>query len=91
VHLLGVTATPEGAWTAQAARNLLVDLGERASMFTHLLRDRGGQFTESFDAVFNSEDIEVRQSPPRLPAANGYVERFWSEGKFVQATPAARR
>lgn len=29
VHLLGVTPNPDGAWTAQAARNLLMGLGER--------------------------------------------------------------
>jgi len=74
--ILRVNANPDGAWTTQTARNLLADLGERADAFTHLIRDHGGQFTESFDAVFTSEAIEVRRSPPRLPAANGYAERF---------------
>jgi transposase InsO family protein len=76
VHILGVTANPDGPWTTQAARNLLADLGEHAGAFTDPLRDRGGQFTESFDAVIASEEIAVRRSPPRLPAANGYAERF---------------
>ncbi|MGW7008449.1 integrase core domain-containing protein [Streptomyces sp. NPDC054933] len=76
VHVLGVTDRPDGPWTTQQARNFLLDLGNRASDFTFLVRDRAGQFSAMFDAVLAGAGINVVKIPPRRPRANAYAERF---------------
>ena len=60
VHILGVTANPDGPWTTQQIRNLLMDLGDRAADFRFLA----------------SAGIEAVRIPPRSPRANAYAERF---------------
>jgi hypothetical protein len=75
-HLAGITANPDGAWTTQAARNLLMDMGERMADVKFLIRDRAGQFTGSFDAVFTAEGIRILASPPQAPRANAICQRI---------------
>jgi putative transposase len=76
VHILGITANPDSLWTVQQIRNLLMNLGDRAAGFRFLVRDRAGQFTESFDETLADAGIKAVKIPPRSPRANAYAERF---------------
>jgi transposase InsO family protein len=53
-----------------------MDLGDHAEDFRFLVRDRAGQFTDSFDAILASTGITAVKIPPRSPRANAHAERF---------------
>ena len=76
VHVLGVTAHPDGSWTTQQARNLLMDLGEHVGRFRFLVRDRAGQFAASFDAVPADAGIEAVKISAAVSSRELLRERF---------------
>jgi transposase InsO family protein len=76
MHLGGVTANPTGEWTVQQARNLALTLGGRFEDFRFLIRDRGSNFTQSFDAVFQAVGIRILRTAVQAPRMNATCERL---------------
>jgi putative transposase len=76
MHLAGVTANPTGEWTAQQARNLALSFGERFEDIRFLIRDRGSNFTASFDAVFQAAGTRIVRTAVQAPRMNAICERL---------------
>lgn len=73
VYLGGITTNPTGPWTTQAARNFAMNLD---CQFRFVIHDGAGQYTRSFDAVFEADGVTAITTPPRAPMANSYAERW---------------
>jgi transposase len=76
IRILGVTSHPTGEWTAQQARNLLMDLGEQADQVKFMIRDRGSNFTAAFDAILADAGIRTMLCNIRTPRMNAIAERW---------------
>jgi putative transposase len=90
VHVPGVTANPDGPWTVQQIRNLLMDLGDRAADFRYLARDRAGQFTQASGAVLADAGIKAVKIPPRSPRAQQPAGVFHQVGAEQEHIPAGQ-
>ena len=76
MHIGGVTANPTGEWTVQQARNLALSFGERFEDVKFLIRDRGSNFTASFDAVFQAAGTRILRTAVQAPRMNAICERL---------------
>ena len=61
--------------TMRQARNMAADLGRRTTSLRVLLRDRDDKHGQTFDAVFEAEEMEILKSAPRVPRMNAHCER----------------
>ena len=82
MHIGGVTASPTGEWTVQQARNLALSFSERFSFgerfedIKFLVRDRGSNFTPSFDAIFQAAGTRIVRTAVQAPRTNAICERL---------------
>jgi putative transposase len=76
VFYAGVTATPTGAWTTQAARNLFLCHGDRPAHSRALVRDWGSQFIDTFAEIFRTEGFRILKPSIRTPVADAFAERW---------------
>jgi putative transposase len=81
VHLAGCTAHPTGAWVTQQARQLSWRLQDGAVVAQYLIHDRDSKFVSGFDAVFQSDGVEIVRTPYRAPTANAVAERWVGSGR----------
>jgi len=76
IRILGVTLHPTAEWTTQQARNLIMDLGDQAGSVKFMIRDRGSNFTTTFDAVFAGAGIRTVLCNVRTPRINAIAEHW---------------
>ena len=76
MHLACVTTNPTEDWTVQQTRNLALALGARFEDIRFLIRDRGSDFTASFDAVLQANGTRIARTAAQAPRMNAICERL---------------
>ena len=75
IEYIACSSNPDGRWTTQHARNLVMQLGEEQP-FRFLIHDRDTKFSHAFDEVLRTEGIKVIRTPVQAPNANAHAERW---------------
>jgi hypothetical protein len=86
LYIAGITANPDGAWTAQQARNLVMALGERLEQMRLLILNEAqlravlGEFAEHYNVARPHQGIGQRvpdDEPDHLVAKVIALEGAW--------------
>ena len=75
IEYIACTSNPDGHWTAQQGRNLVMQVGDEHP-FRFLIHDRDSKFNRAFDEIFRTEGISVIRTPIQAPNANAHAERW---------------
>jgi putative transposase len=75
VHLAGCTLHPTAPWVIQRARQVTWTWADRSERLRFLIRDRDQTFTDGFDEVFRSDEIEIIRTLNRTEFIGGLFPR----------------
>ncbi len=76
VHLAGVSASCNGLWMEQIARNLTDAMDGVLFGFKYLIHDRDPFFATSFQGILKDAGVNSVIAPRRSPNLNTFCERF---------------
>lgn len=76
IHFAGCTHRPNRSWVTQQARQLTWILDQDDIPGRFLIRDRDSKYSSAFDAVFQSNNIDIILTPIHAPKANAFAERW---------------
>lgn len=65
IAYFAITSKPDMAWMLQKARNLLMGLDDHDRQVRFLIHDRDAKFPRTFDALLESDGINVIHTPVR--------------------------